>query len=81
MEGFTSASALYLNMGFYQMKQVDDADSDAQKLFTIVFPWEKYKYKRLSIGIKIAPDDFQMSCQSLSKIWNMLRQSPILMIC
>jgi dihydroorotate dehydrogenase len=55
MEGFTFASALDLNMGYYHIK------ADAQKLCTIVFPWhmEKYKCKRLPMGIKIAPDVFQ----------------------
>jgi hypothetical protein len=57
MEGFTFASALDSNMGYYQIK----LDADAQKLCTIVFPWHigKYKYKRLPMGIKIAPDVFQ----------------------
>jgi dihydroorotate dehydrogenase len=57
MEGFTFASALDLNMGYYHIK----LDADAQKLCTIVFPWHmgKYKYKRLPMGIKIAPDVFQ----------------------
>jgi hypothetical protein len=57
MEGFTFASALDLNMGYYQIK----LDADAQNLYTIVFPWlmEKYKYKRIPMGIKIAPDVFQ----------------------
>jgi hypothetical protein len=55
MEGFTFASALDLNMGYYHIK----LDADAQKLCTIVFPWGKYKYKRLPMGIKIAPDVFQ----------------------
>jgi hypothetical protein len=54
MEGFTFASALDLNMGYYHIK-LDDDDADAQKLCTIVFPWHtgKYKYKRLPMGIKI----------------------------
>jgi hypothetical protein len=71
MEGSTFASALDLNMGYYHIK----LDADAQKLYTIVFPWNtgKCKYKRLPMGIKIAPDVFKMSCQSLSKICNMLR--------
>jgi dihydroorotate dehydrogenase len=56
MEGFTFASALDLNMGYYHIK-LDDADD--QRLCTIVFPWVKYKYKRLPMGIKIAPDVFQ----------------------
>jgi hypothetical protein len=51
MEGFTFASALDLNMGYYHIKL--DHYSDTQKLCTIVFPWKmgKYKYKRLSMGI------------------------------
>jgi hypothetical protein len=52
MEGFAFASALDLNMGYYHIK----LDADAQKLFTIVFPWimGEYKSKRLPMGIKIA---------------------------
>jgi hypothetical protein len=61
-------------MGYYHIK----LDADAQKLCTIVFPWNmgKYKYKRLPMGIKIAwfLMLFKKSCLSLSKIWNMLRQ-------
>jgi dihydroorotate dehydrogenase len=57
MEGFTFASALELNMGYCHIK----LDADAQNLCTILFPWNmrKYKYKRLPMGIKIAPDVFQ----------------------
>jgi hypothetical protein len=36
MEGFTFASALDLNMGYYNIK----LDADVQNLCTIVFPWE-----------------------------------------
>jgi hypothetical protein len=77
MEGFTFASALDFNMGYYHIK----LDADAQKLCTIVFPWGKYKYKRLPMRIKISwfLMCFKTSCLSLSKIWNTLR--PILMIC
>jgi hypothetical protein len=75
MEGFTFASALDLNMGYYHIK----LDADAQKLCTIVFPWNmgKYKYKRLPMGIKIYWFQmfFKTSFLSLSKIWNMLRLS------
>jgi RNase H-like domain found in reverse transcriptase/Reverse transcriptase (RNA-dependent DNA polymerase) len=55
MEGFTFATALDLNMDYYHIK----LDSDAQNPCTIIFPWGKYKYKRLPMGIKIAPDVFQ----------------------
>jgi hypothetical protein len=71
MEGFTFASALDLNMSYYQIK----LDADAQKLCTMVFPWGKYKYKRLPMGVKIAIIlmFFKTSCLSLFKTWNMLR--------
>jgi hypothetical protein len=54
MEGFTFASALDLNIGYYHIK----LDADAQKLCTIVFPWNtgkyKHKHKHLPMGINIA---------------------------
>jgi hypothetical protein len=73
MEGFYFASELDSNMGYYHIKL--DADADAQKLCTIVFPWGKYKYKSLPMVIKIAwiLMLFKTSCLSLSKIWNILR--------
>jgi hypothetical protein len=52
MEAFSFASALDLNMCYYEIKQ--DAEADPQKLYTIVFPWGKYKCKRLPMGIEIA---------------------------
>jgi hypothetical protein len=54
MEGFSFSSVFNLNMGYYHIKL--DANADAQKLCTLVFPWytEKYKYKRSPMGIKIA---------------------------
>jgi hypothetical protein len=57
MEGFTFASALDLNLGYYHIK----LDANTQKLCTILFPWYmgKYKHKRLPMGIKIYPDIFQ----------------------
>jgi dihydroorotate dehydrogenase len=55
MEGFTFATALDLNMGYYHIK----LDANTQKLCTIIFPWGKYKYTRLPMEIKIAPDIFQ----------------------
>jgi hypothetical protein len=60
-------------MGYYHIK----LDADAQQLFTIVFPRGKYKYKQFTMGIKIAwfLMFFKTSCLSLSKIWNMLRQT------
>jgi hypothetical protein len=65
MKGCTFASALDLNMGYYHIKLVSDADS--RKLCTFVFPWGKYKYKRLPMGINIAlvPDHSQNDMSTL----------------
>jgi hypothetical protein len=76
VEGLTFASALDLNMGYYHIKL--DAEADAQKLCTIVLPWHmgKLQIQTLTHGCKDAwfLMFFKTSCQSLSKIWNMLRQ-------
>jgi hypothetical protein len=34
-------------------------DPDASKICTIIFPWGKYSYKILPIGIAGSPDFFQ----------------------
>jgi hypothetical protein len=41
MEGFSFATALDLNMGYYTIR----LDPDASKICTIIFPWGKYSYK------------------------------------
>jgi Reverse transcriptase (RNA-dependent DNA polymerase) len=63
MEGSTYATALDLNMGYYDIK----LDADAQKLCTIIFPWGKYKYKCLAMGIMVAPDVFQNVMSKLTQ--------------
>jgi hypothetical protein len=55
MEGFTFATVLVLNKDYYHIKLDADADSDVEKLSTIVYcipmehrnPWNigKYNYK------------------------------------
>jgi hypothetical protein len=74
MEGFTFATALDLNMGYYHIK----LDDDSQNLCTIVFPWDmgKFKYKLNAYPwvSRLRQMFFKTSCQSLSKVWNMLRQ-------
>ena len=57
-EGFTYATALDLNMGYYTIS----LDPDASKICTIIFPWGKYSYKRLPMGIAGSPDIFQERC-------------------
>jgi len=61
MEGFTFASALDLNMGYYTIR----LDPDASKICTIIFPWGKYSYLRLPMGICGSPDIFQSKMMEL----------------
>eukprot|EP00804_Cyclotella_cryptica_P023764 CCRYP_011154-RA/>CCRYP_011154-RA protein AED:0.19 eAED:0.19 QI:6/-1/1/1/-1/0/1/70/58 len=55
LEGFTFATALDLNMGYYTIR----LDPDASKICTIIFPRGKYSYLRLPMGIAGSPDIFQ----------------------
>ncbi len=55
IEGFSFAAALDLNMGYYTIR----LDPDACKICTIIFPWGKYSYKQLPMGIAGSPDIFQ----------------------
>jgi hypothetical protein len=55
IEGFSYATALDLNMGYYTIR----LDPDASKICTNTFLWGKYSYKRLPMGIASSPDIFQ----------------------
>jgi hypothetical protein len=55
IEGFSYATALDLNMGYYTIR----LDPDASKICTIIIPWGQYSYKRLPMGIPDSPDIFQ----------------------
>ncbi len=61
LEGFTFATALDLNMGYYTIR----LDPDASKICTIIFPWGKYSYKILPMGIAGSPDIFQAEMMKL----------------
>ena len=61
MEGFTFATALDLNMGYYTNR----LDPDASKISTIIFPWGKYSYLRLPMGVAGSPDIFQSKMSEL----------------
>jgi hypothetical protein len=54
IEGFSYATALDLNMGYYTIR----LDPDASKICTIIFPWVKISFKRLPMGIAGSPDIF-----------------------
>jgi hypothetical protein len=70
--GFSFASALDLNMCYYHIK----LDAVAQTLCTIVLPWhvENTNTNAYPWVSRFPQMFFKTSCQSLSKIWNMLRQ-------
>jgi hypothetical protein len=55
LEGFTFATALDLNIGYYTIR----LDPNASRICTIIFPWGKYSYTRLLMGIVGSPDIFQ----------------------
>ena len=61
LEGFTFATALHLNMGYYTIR----LDPTSSRICTIIFPWGKYSYKRLPMGIAGSPDIFQSKMSEL----------------
>eukprot|EP00804_Cyclotella_cryptica_P006302 CCRYP_010141-RA/>CCRYP_010141-RA protein AED:0.41 eAED:0.30 QI:0/-1/0/1/-1/0/1/0/449 len=61
LEGFTFATALDLNMGYYTIR----LDPDESKICTIIFPWGKYSYHRLPMRIAGSPDIFQSKMMEL----------------
>ena len=69
MEGFSYATALDLNMGYYTIR----LDPDAQKICTIVLPWGKYSYLRLPMGISGSPDFFQEKMTNLMRTLEYVR--------
>ena len=61
LEGFTYATALDLNMGYYTIR----LDPNAVEMFTIIFPWGKYSYLRLPMGYAGSADIFQAEMMNL----------------
>ena len=69
MEGFTYATALDLNMGYYMLR----LDPSAQKIYTIILPWGEYSYLRLPMGIAGSPDIFQERMPGLMETLDYVR--------
>jgi hypothetical protein len=61
LEGFTYATALDLNMGYYTFR----LDPAAFEMCTIIFPWGKYSYKRLPMGFGGSANIFQAKMMDL----------------
>ncbi len=73
LEGFTYATALDLNMGYYTIS----LDQDVAKICTIIFPWGKYSYKRLPMGIAGSPDIFQGKMSDLMATLEFVRTATL----
>ncbi len=69
IKGFSYATALDLNMGYYTIR----LDPDASKICTIIFSWSKYSYKRLPMGIAGSPDIFQGKMSELMESLEFIR--------
>jgi hypothetical protein len=61
LEGFTYATTLDLNMGYYTIR----LDPTAVKMCTTIFPWGKYLYQRLPMGLARLADIFQAEMGNL----------------
>jgi hypothetical protein len=61
LEGFTYATTLDLNMGYYTIK----LDPTATKIGTIIFLWGKYLYQRLPMGLAGSAGIFQAEMGNL----------------
>ena len=55
LEGFNYFTSLDLDMGYYHICLSEEASN----LCTIILPWGKYRYKRLTIGVSNSPEIFQ----------------------
>ncbi len=69
IEGFSYATALDMNMGYYTIR----LDPDASKICTIIFPWGKYSYKRLPMSIAGSLDIFQGKMSELMETLEYVR--------
>ena len=69
LEGFTYATALDLNMGYYTIR----LDPKAVEMFTIIFPWGKYSYLRLPMGYAGSADIFQAEMMDLMEALEYVR--------
>ena len=61
LEGFTYAPLIYLNMGYYHI----ELSPGAKHICTIVLPWGKYKYQKLTMGVYKSPKIFQEKISEL----------------
>ena len=61
LEGFTYATSLDMNMGYYHIS----LSLAAADVCTIITKYSKYQYKRLPMGVACSPDIFQAKIYEL----------------
>ena len=61
LKGFQYATSLDLNMGHYHIELCPQS----KKLCTVVFPFGKYEYQRIPMGLCNSPDIFQEKMSEL----------------
>ena len=61
IDGFTHMSALDLSLGFYHV----ELSAQSKEICTTIFPWGKYRYERLPMGLSVSPDIFQHKMDEL----------------
>ena len=61
MEGFTHATCLDVNMGYYHTL----LDKNSQEICSIILPWGKYCYTSLPQRLNCSPDVFQEKMDSV----------------
>ena len=59
--GYHYTTSLDLNMVYYHMRLSENESN----LCTIIIPWLKYHYKRLTMGIDNLPEIFQQNTNDL----------------
>jgi hypothetical protein len=69
LEGFTYATALDLNMGYYTIR----LDRKMVERFLIIFPWGEYSYLRLPMGYAGSADIFQAEMMNLMEALEYVR--------
>ena len=61
IDGFNYMSALDLSLGFYHV----ELSERSKEICTTIFPWGKYQYERLPMGLSVSPDIFQHKMDEL----------------
>ena len=73
LEGFSYATSLDLNMGYYHL----ELSPQSKELCTIVLPFGKFEYQRIPMGLCNSPDIFQEKMNELFSTKTKTRNHPM----